>query len=37
MSKRNETILKLTLGLVVAILLQLWLESKGINAWRWFE
>jgi hypothetical protein len=36
MSKRGEMILKFTLGLGVAIAIQLWLQSRGINAWHWF-
>jgi len=36
MSRKSEIILKFTLGLVVAIIIQLWLQSRGINAWHWF-
>jgi|GEM_PF-3597358 len=36
MSKKTELMIKLGVGLVLAILLQLYLESRGSNFWHWF-
>ena len=36
-AKRTEMWIKLSVGLVLAILLQMYLMSRGSNFWMWFN
>lgn len=37
MTKKQQLVLKFTAGLIIAILLQLWLQSKGLDIWQRFN
>ncbi len=37
MSRNKQLILKYTAGLIIAILLQMWLQSRGLDIWHWFK
>jgi hypothetical protein len=35
MTRKQEIVLRFTIGLVLAILLELYLRSKGMSIWDW--
>jgi len=37
MSRNKQLILKYSAGLIIAILLQQWLQSRGLDVFQWFN